>query len=446
MTRKYFGTDGIRGKVGTFPITPDFMLKLGWAAGKVLAGCDGGKVLIGKDTRISGYMFESALEAGLSSAGLDICLTGPMPTPAIAYLTRTMHAKAGIVISASHNPYYDNGIKFFSAEGTKLPDDVEMAIEAEMDKEMVCNESASLGKAVRIKDAEGRYIEFCKSSIPYATSLNGLKIVVDCAHGAAYWVAPSVLRELGAKVITLGVQPDGMNINVEAGSTKPSNLQDAVKKEKADLGIALDGDADRVIMVDANGELVDGDELLYIIARDRQAEGVLNGGVVGTLMTNLGLEHALTNAGIPFGRASVGDRYVMEMLQNKGWILGGESSGHIICLDRTTTGDGTISALQIVSAMVKQGKSLRELLDGVSKYPQTLINVKMAEQRINVVDQPPVKTAVADAEAELNGSGRVLLRPSGTEPLIRVMVEGKDGKQVQSVAEGLADIVKQAVS
>lgn len=445
MTRKYFGTDGIRGKVGTFPITPEFMLKLGWAAGNVLGGCDGGKVLIGKDTRISGYMFESALEAGLSSAGLDVCLTGPMPTPAIAYLTRTMHAKAGIVISASHNPYYDNGIKFFSAEGTKLPDDVEQAIETELEKDMVCNESAKLGKAVRIKDAEGRYIEFCKSSIPFATSLKGLKIVVDCAHGAAYWVAPSVLRELGAEVITLGVNPDGLNINVDAGSTKPDNLQAAVKKEQADLGIALDGDADRVIMVDDKGNLVDGDELLYVIARDRQGEGALNGGVVGTLMTNLGLEHALTNAGIPFGRAAVGDRYVMEMLLSKGWMLGGESSGHIICLDRTTTGDGTISALQVVSAMVRQGKSLRDLLDGVSKYPQTLINVKMAE-RVNVVDQAPVKSAVAEAEAELNGSGRVLLRPSGTEPLIRVMVEGKDGKQVQSVAEGLADVVKQTVS
>lgn len=445
MTRKYFGTDGIRGKVGTFPITPDFMLKLGWAAGKVLAGTDGGNVVIGKDTRISGYMFESALEAGLAAAGLDICLTGPMPTPAIAYLTRTMHAKAGIVISASHNPYYDNGIKFFSAEGTKLPDEVEKAIEAELDKDMICNESAKLGKAVRVKDAEGRYIEFCKSSIPYATTLKGLKIVVDCAHGAAYWVAPNVLKELGAEVIKLGVNPDGLNINVDAGSTNPANLQKTILEEKADLGIALDGDADRVIMVDDKGNIVDGDELLYVIARDRQDEGSLTGGVVGTLMTNLGLEHALTNAGISFGRAAVGDRYVMEMLLDKGWRLGGESSGHIICLDRTTTGDGTISALQVLAAMVRQGKSLRELLDGVSKYPQTLINVKMAK-KVDVMDKPPVKSAVAEAEAELNGAGRVLLRPSGTEPLIRVMVEGRDGKQVQSVAEGLADVVRQAVS
>lgn len=445
MTRKYFGTDGIRGKVGTFPITPEFMLKLGWAAGKVLAGCDGGKVIIGKDTRISGYMFESALEAGLSSAGLDIYLLGPMPTPAIAYLTRTLHACAGIVISASHNPYYDNGIKFFSAEGTKLPDEVELAIEAELEKDMVCNDSAKLGKAIRVKDAEGRYIEFCKSTIPYATSLKGLKIVIDCAHGAAYWVAPNVLQELGAEVITIGNQPDGLNINVDAGSTSPANLQTTVLKEKADLGIALDGDADRLIMVDREGKLVDGDELLYVIARDRQAEGALNGGVVGTLMTNLGLEHSLSEAGIPFERAAVGDRYVIEMLKAKGWILGGESSGHIICLDRTTTGDGLVSALQVLGAMVSQGKSLRDLLTGVSKYPQILLNIKMAK-RVNVCDQPPVKSAVVEAEAQLNGTGRVLLRASGTEPLIRVMVEGRDEQKVQSVAEGLAEVVRQAVS
>jgi len=445
MTRKYFGTDGIRGKVGTFPITPDFMLKLGWAAGKVLAGSDGGKVIIGKDTRISGYMFESALEAGLSAAGVDIYLLGPMPTPAIAYLTRTLHARAGIVISASHNPYYDNGIKFFSADGTKLPDEVEQAIEAELEKDMVCNDSARLGKAVRVKDAEGRYIEFCKSTIPYAASLKGLKIVIDCAHGAGYWVAPNVLKELGADVIAIGIKPDGLNINVDAGSTKPAILQETVLKEQADLGIALDGDADRVVMVDNTGKLVDGDELLYVIARDRQAGDSLNGGVVGTLMTNLGLEHSLTEAGIPFARAGVGDRYVMEMLKEKGWILGGESSGHIICLDRTSTGDGLISALQVLAAMINQQKSLRELLDGVSKYPQTLVNIKMTS-RINVCDQPPVKTAVAEAEAELNGAGRVLLRASGTEPLIRVMVEGRDQQKVQSVADGLAEVVRQAVS
>ncbi len=445
MTRKYFGTDGIRGKVGTFPITPEFMLKLGWAAGKVLAGSGGGKVIIGKDTRISGYMFESALEAGLSSAGLDVYLLGPMPTPAIAYITRTLHARAGIVISASHNPYYDNGIKFFSAEGTKLPDEIERAIEAELDKDMVCNDSACLGKAVRVKDAEGRYIEFCKSTIPYATSLKGLKIIVDCAHGAAYWVAPNVLNELGAEVITVGNHPNGLNINDDVGSTHPAMLQEQVIKEKAHLGIALDGDADRVIMVDQDGKLVDGDELLYIIARDRQAEAALNGGVVGTLMTILGLEHSLTDAGISFGRAGVGDRYVMEMLKSKGWILGGESSGHIICLDRTTTGDGLVSALQVLAAMVRQQKSLRDLLAGVSKYPQILVNVKMAE-RIDVCEHPQVKLAVSEAEARLSDSGRVLLRPSGTEPLIRVMVEGQDGKMVHSVAEELADVVRKVVS
>lgn len=445
MTRKYFGTDGIRGKVGTFPITPEFILKLGWAAGKVLAGPDGGKVIIGKDTRISGYMFESALEAGLSSAGLDVYLLGPMPTPAIAYLTRTLHARAGIVISASHNPYYDNGIKFFSADGTKLPDEVELAIEAELEKEMVCNDSANLGKAVRVKDAEGRYIEFCKSTIPYATSLKGLKIVIDCAHGAGYWVAPNVLKELGAEVISVGIQPNGLNINEDVGSTKPGMLQETVIKEQAHLGIALDGDADRLIMVDNEGKLVDGDELLYVIACDRQREGSLNGGVVGTLMTNLGLEHSLTEAGIAFDRAGVGDRYVMEMLKAKGWILGGESSGHLICLDRTSTGDGLVSALQVLAAMINQGKSLRELLAGVSKYPQILVNIKMA-QRINVCDQQPVKSAVAEAEASLNGTGRVLLRASGTEPLIRVMVEGQDAQKVQSVADDLAEVVRQAVS
>ncbi|MDH5181813.1 MAG: phosphoglucosamine mutase [Gammaproteobacteria bacterium] len=445
MARKYFGTDGIRGKVGTFPITPDFMLKLGWAAGKVLAGCNGGKVIIGKDTRISGYMFESALEAGLSSAGLDIYLLGPMPTPAVAYLTRTLHAKAGIVISASHNPYYDNGIKFFSADGTKLPDDVEMAIEAELDKEMVCNDSAKLGKAMRVKDTEGRYIEFCKSTIPYATNLTGLKIVIDCANGAGYWVGPSVLRELGAEVIAIGNRPDGLNINDGCGSTKPALLQETVLAEKADLGIALDGDGDRVLMVDSEGNLVDGDELLYIIAMDRKAAGSLNGGVVGTLMTNLGFEHAMQRADVPFKRAAVGDRYVMEALLKENWSLGGENSGHIICLDRTTTGDGMVSALQVLSAMVSSGKSLRDLLNGMSKYPQTLVNVRLVE-RMDVCGQTPVKKAVEDAEAMLNGSGRVLLRPSGTEPLIRVMVEGQDEGLVKSVANGIADVVREVVS
>lgn len=445
MARKYFGTDGIRGKVGTYPITPDFMLKLGWAAGKVLAGNNGGKVLIGKDTRISGYMFESALEAGLSSAGLDIHLLGPMPTPAVAYLTRTLHAKAGIVISASHNPFYDNGIKFFSADGTKLPDEVEMAIEAELDKEMVCNDSASLGKAMRVKDTEGRYIEFCKSTIPYATSLQGLKIVIDCAHGAGYWVGPSILRELGAEVIAIGNQPDGLNINDGCGSTKPAKLQETVLAEKADLGIALDGDADRVMMVDHNGQLVDGDELLYVIAMDRKANDELKGGVVGTLMSNLGFEHALDKAGIPFKRANVGDRYVMEELLREDWYLGGENSGHIICLDRTSTGDGMVSALQVLSAMVRSGQSLRDLLSKMTMYPQILLNVKL-DRKMDVCGQQPVQNAVQEAEKELNGTGRVLLRPSGTEPLIRVMVEGQDAGQVQSVAEGIANVVRQVVS
>ncbi|MDH5407891.1 MAG: phosphoglucosamine mutase [Gammaproteobacteria bacterium] len=445
MARKYFGTDGIRGKVGTFPITPEFMLKLGWAAGKVLAGDDGGKVIIGKDTRISGYMFESALEAGLSSAGLDTYLLGPMPTPAVAYLTRTLHARAGIVISASHNPYYDNGIKFFSADGTKLPDDVEHAIEAQLDKDMICNDSAQLGKAMRVKDVEGRYIEFCKSTIPYATSLKSLKIVIDCAHGATYWVGPSVLRELGADVIAIGNRPDGLNINDGFGSTRPEKLQQAVLEEKADLGVALDGDGDRLIMVDHEGNLVDGDELLYIIAMDRHSRGELNGGVVGTLMTNLGFEHALDKNTIPFKRAAVGDRYVMEQLLKEDWILGGESSGHIICLDRTTTGDGMVSALQVLAAVVDTGKTLKELRSGMSKYPQTLINVTMTE-RMEVCEQKPVKEAVKEAEIQLNGSGRVLLRPSGTEPLIRVMVEGQDASQVQTVADGIAEVVRQVVS
>jgi len=445
MARKYFGTDGIRGKVGTFPITPEFMLKLGWAAGKVLGGDHGGKVIIGKDTRISGYMFESALEAGLSSAGLDTFLLGPMPTPAVAYLTRTLHARAGIVISASHNPYYDNGIKFFSADGTKLPDDIELAIEAQLEKDMVCNDSARLGKAMRVKDTEGRYIEFCKSTIPYATSLQGLKIVIDCAHGATYWVGPSALRELGAEVVAIGNRPDGLNINDGYGSTSPTILQKTVLEEKADLGVALDGDGDRLIMVDHEGNLVDGDELLYIIAMDRYAKGSLNGGVVGTLMTNLGFEHALDQNTIPFKRAAVGDRYVMEQLLKENWILGGESSGHIICLDRTTTGDGMVSALQVIAAIVDTGKTLKELRSGMTKYPQILINVRMTES-MEVCSQKPVKAAVQEAENQLNGSGRVLLRASGTEPLIRVMVEGRDASQVQTVADGIAAVVRQVVS
>lgn len=440
MGRKYFGTDGIRGKVGEFPITPEFVLKLGWAAGRVLARGENDKVVIGKDTRISGYMFESALEAGLSAAGVDILLLGPMPTPAVAYLTRTLHAAAGIVISASHNPFEDNGIKFFSADGTKLPDEVELAIEAELDKVMSMAPPAALGKARRIVDAGGRYIEFCKSTFPNNLNLKGLKLVLDCANGATYHVAPSVFRELGAKVTTLGDQPDGLNINVDCGSTHPQRLQAAVAEQGADLGIAFDGDGDRVLMVDRNGELVDGDELLFIIAAARHQQEKLPG-VVGTLMTNLGMELALQEAGIGFSRANVGDRYVMEQLKEHGWILGGEGSGHLICLDCTTTGDGIVSALQVLRAIAEQGKGLDELKRGMSKYPQILINVRLSEQR-DVLGVPAVKAAVAEAEAELGKRGRVLLRASGTEPLIRVMVEGEDGVQVEAVANRLADAVR----
>ena len=442
--RRYFGTDGIRGRVGEGVITPEFVLKLGWAVGRVL-GRDGGKVLIGKDTRISGYMFESALEAGLSAAGLDTALLGPMPTPAIAYLTRTQHARTGIVISASHNPYDDNGIKFFSAEGTKLPDAVELAIEAELDKPLVCNPSARLGKATRLQDAAGRYIEFCKSTFPSTLNLRGLKIVVDCAHGATYHIAPAVFDELGAEVTAIGVEPDGLNINDGVGSTHPQTLQQEVVARHADLGIALDGDGDRVLMVDRDGRLLDGDELLYIIAMERRQRQALKGGVVGTLMTNLGLEHAFAREGVPFERAAVGDRYVMERLQAADWQLGGESSGHIICLDRTTTGDGIVSALQVLAAMVASGRALDELRAGMTKYPQELINVRL-ERRVDVMAMPAVQAAVAAAEARLAERGRILLRPSGTEPLIRVMVEGQDADEVASVARELAEVVGQAIA
>ncbi|HEB58747.1 MAG TPA: phosphoglucosamine mutase [Gammaproteobacteria bacterium] len=445
MTRKYFGTDGIRGKVGEAPITPDFVLKLGWAVGRVLANEGNSRVLIGKDTRISGYMFESALEAGLSAAGVDIHLLGPMPTPAIAYLTRTLHAQAGIVISASHNPYYDNGIKFFSAEGTKLADDIELAIEAELDRDMMCNDSAHLGKAVRVVDAPGRYIEFCKSTIPHRVNLSGLRMVVDCGHGATYHVAPAVFSELGADISTLGTEPDGVNINEGVGSTNIKALRAEVIARGADVGIAFDGDGDRVIMVDRHGHEVDGDELLYIIAMDRQRNGTLEGGVVGTQMTNLGLEHAFAGHDIPFARAKVGDRYVMEKLLREQWYLGGESSGHIICLDRTSTGDGIVSGLQVLSAMVTSGKDLHELRQDMQKYPQHMVNVRLAS-RFDPGSSEAIQSAVRDAEAELNGSGRVLLRPSGTEPLIRVMVEGRDGHQVRKLAEQLAGVVQDAVS
>ncbi len=445
MGRKYFGTDGVRGKVGEGPITPDFVMRLGWAAGKVFAGENGSKVVIGKDTRISGYMFESALEAGLAAAGVDSLLLGPMPTPAIAYLTRTLHANAGIVISASHNPYFDNGIKFFSGQGTKLPDEVELQIEALLDQPLHCNESAELGKAARIHDAEGRYIEFCKSSVPYALSLKALRIVVDCANGATYKVAPSVFDELGAEVIPIGVDPDGLNINEDCGSTAPNTLRDVVLETRADVGIALDGDGDRLIMVDNKGNLVDGDEILYVITQNRVRQSSMSGGVVGTLMTNLGFEHALHRLNVPFARAKVGDRYVMEMLQANNWVLGGESSGHIICLDRTTTGDGVISALQVLTAMIETGKPLNDLVNGMHKYPQTLLNVRVAE-RIDIDHSDRIQSAVREAEQELAKTGRVLLRASGTEPVIRVMVEGQDASIVKRLAQQLANEVRASVA
>ena len=444
MSRKYFGTDGIRGRVGDYPVTAEFMLKLGWATGRVLGGNRANRVIIGKDTRISGYMFESALEAGLSAAGVDVRLLGPMPTPAIAYLTRTLHACAGIVISASHNGFADNGIKFFSSDGTKLPDEVEAAIEAEIDHDMVTVASDRLGKAERVEDAAGRYIEFCKSTIPLSMTLRGLKIVVDCANGATYHVAPEVFDELGAEVIALGVEPDGLNINQACGSTQPELLQKVVLEHRADVGIALDGDGDRVIMVDHKGELVDGDELLFIIARSRQQEGTLHGGVVGTLMSNLGLEHALQSSNIEFVRANVGDRYVLELLQQNNSIIGGESSGHIICLDRTTTGDGIVSALQVLAAQVRYGKTLHELKSGMKKYPQLMINVPV-NHKVELDNTPAILDAVKSAEQRLAGRGRVLLRPSGTEPLVRVMVEGEDAQQVSAEANQLASVVAEAV-
>jgi len=438
--KRYFGTDGIRGRVGDYPVTPDFVLKLGWAAGRVLGAGGRGKVLIGKDTRISGYMFESALEAGLSAAGMDTRLLGPMPTPAIAYLTRTLRARAGIVVSASHNAFADNGIKFFSAHGTKLPDDVELAIEAELDKDLVTVAPEAVGKVKRVQDAAGRYIEFCKSTVGYGFSLMGLRIVVDCAHGATYDVAPKVFEELGADVTAIGVSPDGVNINDGVGSTHPESLQAAVLEIGADLGVALDGDGDRVLMVDHRGELVDGDELLYIVARARELAGTLGHGVVGTVMSNLGLELALAELDIAFQRTAVGDRYVLESMQRDGWLLGGESSGHIICLDRTTTGDGIVSALQVLSAMVASGQSLNELKSGMVKFPQVMINVPVARGADPGADAG-VRRAVQAAEAALAGKGRVLLRPSGTEPVVRVMVEGQDAGQVRSLAEELAQEV-----
>ncbi len=444
MSRRYFGTDGVRGLVGEGPINPEFVLKLGWAAGKVFARGGRSKVIIGKDTRISGYMFESALEAGLVAAGVDVSLLGPMPTPAIAYLTRTFHAQAGIVISASHNPYHDNGIKFFSSEGTKLPDAIELEIEKQIDQPMTTVESAQLGKVVRINDAEGRYIEFCKSTVPSYFNLRGKKIVVDCANGANYHVAPAVLDELGASVIALGVEPNGLNINADVGSTSPETLRRRVLIEKADLGIAFDGDGDRVLFVDHCGELVDGDELLYIIACDQLRTRGSCSGVVGTLMSNLGFELALAELEIPFARAKVGDRYVNELMKSRGWQLGGENSGHIICADVTTTGDGIISALKVLFAIVNTGKSLHELKSGMQKFPQIMHNVKLA-QRFDLDATPTVRDAVAVVEEKLAGRGRVLLRPSGTEPVVRVMVEGEDSALVQMLCSELADAVKRAI-
>ncbi len=440
--KQYFGTDGIRGPVGAAPITPDFMLKLGWAAGKVFGGMGNGrnKILIGKDTRISGYMFEAALEAGVTAAGVDISLLGPMPTPAIAYLTRTLRARAGIVISASHNSFHDNGIKFFSGQGTKLPDAIELAIEAELDKELTTVSSQTIGKASRVDDAAGRYIEFCKSTIGPMLKLTGLKIVVDCAHGSTYHIAPNVFEELGAEVSAIGVSPNGLNINKKGGSTLPGKLVERVLEVGADLGIAFDGDGDRVIMVDHRGRIVDGDEILYVIARNRQREGLEFGGVVGTQMSNLGLELALAERDIPFARSPVGDRYVMQELVDRGWGLGGESSGHIIITDLNTTGDGIVSALQTLAAIVGLEKPLADLCQEMHKLPQSVVNVRIANGA-DPSTYPAVQAAIARVKQKLGGNGRVLLRPSGTEPVVRVMVEGEDAAHVQTLAEELSELV-----
>ena len=448
MGRKYFGTDGVRGRVGQMPITPDFIMRLGYAAGAALVARDAmpagerPAVLIGKDTRISGYMLEAALEAGFSAAGVDVMLCGPMPTPAVAYLTRALRLQAGVVISASHNPFDDNGIKFFSAQGAKLPDAVELDIEARLEQPMICRESAKLGKARRVDDAAGRYIEFCKSTFPNDLDLRGLKIVVDSAHGAAYHVAPSVFHELGAEIIGVGDTPNGLNINRDVGATAPAALRRAVLETKADCGIALDGDGDRLVMIDAAGTLYDGDQLLYVIARHR-AQNQPVPGVAGTLMSNLGFEHALGRLGIALGRAKVGDRYVLEMMQEKAWLFGGENSGHIICLDRHTTGDGIIAALQVLAALRATGETLAEACADLTLYPQKLINVKMPAGFDWAADAG-IKAAVKTAEATLDGKGRVLLRPSGTEPLLRVMVEGRESTVVLGQAEAIAGAVRQA--
>ena len=449
MTRKYFGTDGVRGRVGEVPITPDFVKRLGYAAGRIFSVSERGtkgerpSVIIGKDTRISGYMLESALEAGLSAAGVDVLLLGPMPTPAVAYLTRALRCQAGIVISASHNPYPDNGIKFFGPGGLKLQDKVERAIENALDEPLVCMPSDKLGKARRIEDADGRYIEFCKSTFPNELDLRGMKLVLDCGHGATYHIAPHVFHELGAEVISIGVKPDGLNINLECGTTHPQALQQAVIENQADLGIAFDGDGDRMMMVDAEGTLYDGDLMLYIMACFRAKQGLLKGGVVGTVMTNLGLEHAFEKNKIPFVRAAVGDRYVLELLEEKGWQLGGEASGHLICLDKHTTGDGIISALQVLHVLRASKRTLKDATKDVMVYPQVLINVPINKD-FNFRDNIPVQAMLIEAETTLKGSGRVLLRNSGTEPVLRVMVEGKDSTAVRHWAERIATSVEDA--
>ena len=443
MDREHFGTDGIRGRVGDKPITPDFCVHLGWAVGKVLASSGSPLVVIGKDTRISGYMIESALEAGLASAGVDVNLFGPIPTPAIAYLTRTLRADAGIVISASHNPFEDNGIKFFDGDGNKLPDEMEVAIEAQLRQPVVSVGSRELGRAYRVDDARGRYIEFCKGTIDRGVHLRGLKLVIDCAHGATYAVAPGVFSELGADVTVIGADPDGTNINHECGSTHPQAVAEKVVEVGADAGIAFDGDGDRVVMVDAEGNTVDGDEMLYVIAKTGLPKGRISGGVVGTVMSNLGLERALETCGIPFERAAVGDRYVLELMRARGWQLGGEASGHLVCLSLTTTGDGIVSALQVLVAMVENGRSLAELRNGMRKLPQAMVNVKI-DNPGGIAANPLVDDAIRGLEAHLNGRGRVVIRPSGTEPVVRVMVEGEDADEVNEQAASLAAVVEQA--
>ncbi len=449
MTKRYFGTDGIRGTVGEGPITPDFMLKLGWACGRVFArNAKAGEhctVIIGKDTRISGYMFESALEAGLVAAGVNVKLLGPMPTPAVALMTLSHAAEAGIVISASHNPFQDNGIKFFSAEGTKLADDIEYAIEAEIAKPLITVGSADLGKVLRVNDAAGRYIEYCKSTVPRKFSLRGLRIAVDCAHGATYHIAPAVLGELGAEVIAMGVEPDGFNINEGVGSTDITALSRLVVESKADVGIAYDGDGDRVLFVDHNGDMVDGDELLYVIACDRLRRGASDAGVVGTQMSNLGLERALTDEGLQFVRAQVGDRYVKELMEKNGWSLGGEASGHIICSDVTTTGDGIVASLQVLASMRSADMGLASLRGGMKKYPQTMLNVRVPGKVI-LSEHPDLEPAVQAVEKHMGARGRVLLRPSGTEPLVRVMIEGEDADEVESLCRNLAEQVEKILS